>query len=589
MKVCPTCGLKYPDENDRCFVDSAALEPMPDERIGSVLKGRYQIEAPLGEGGMAVVYRARNTLVERPVAVKVMNANLAGDRALKERFRREAKNAAAVAHPNIIEIFDHGETDDGTPFLVMELLDGEPLDHLIERGPLPAAQVATIGVQVARGLARAHDFDVLHRDLKPENIFVCRGADGNLSVAKILDFGIARSMHDSRLTSAGEIFGTPQYMAPERVTSIDAGASADLYALGVILFEMVTGRLPFESKDIPGFFIKHMQEAPPAPSQLVPEVPRRLEELVLKLLEKKPEDRPVDAHAVVKALEALAPQGAQAPMPPPAAPSAPRAPVAAPTLPPTTLERWAQRTALFDRMLSRAYPGGDAPPAQVQALAEIRRILARVHELRRTGLEAQRKLEHMEAQAREGRERLGHAVHVLAEDLSKAREAARDAHKEVQPYFDAEQSARGSYAAAHEKLLALGGGALLEEPTSAAAAAAREMAEGLDRWVLAKGAAEKAHRWVDAKEREVADLEFQVGALRAQLERLESHHEDERATAEETLRAHGEETDRLEKRLTELGSTFVEPLRTRRDLGDLFARLEQEGTPAAGVRPPTSA
>ncbi|HJL17396.1 MAG TPA: protein kinase [Sandaracinaceae bacterium LLY-WYZ-13_1] len=589
MKVCPTCGLKYPNENDRCFVDKAELEPMPDERIGTLLKGRYQIEAPLGEGGMAMVYRARNTLVERPVAVKVMNANLAGDRALKERFRREAKNAAAVAHPNIIEIFDYGETDDGTPYLVMELLDGQPLNELIERGPMAPGQVAQLGVQVARGLARAHDFDVLHRDLKPENVFVTRGADGRLSVAKLLDFGIARSMHDSRLTSAGEIFGTPQYMAPERVTSIDAGASADLYALGVILFEMVTGRLPFESKDIPGFFIKHMQDEPPRPSRLVPEIPRRLEALILELLEKKPEDRPVDAHAVVKSLEALIPQSASAPMPPPpsSGSSSQRIPAAAPTLPPTTLERWATRTALFDQMLQRAFPDGSAPSRQVEALEEIRAIMARVHELRGAGLKEQRKLEQMEAQAREGRERLGHAVHVLAEDLSKAREAHRDAEKDVRPYFDAEAEAKQVYADGHERLLALGGGHLLEEPTEAAASAARAMAEGLDKWVLARGAADKARRWVEAKEREEEDLEFQVNALRAQLERLETNYEEERSTAEETLRSHGEEVGRLEQRLTELGSAFVEPLRTRRDLSDLFARLQQEGTPAAGVTPPT--
>jgi len=585
MKICPTCGLKYPNENDRCFVDKAPLEPMRDERIGTLLKGRYQIEAPLGEGGMAVVYRARNTLVERPVAVKVMNANLAGDAALKERFRREAKNAAAVAHPNIIEIFDHGETEDGTPYLVMEILDGEPLDHIIARGPMPPSQVSSLGVQIARGLARAHDFDVLHRDLKPENIFICRGADGSLAIPKLLDFGIARSMHDSRLTSAGEIFGTPQYMAPERVTSIDAGPAADLYALGVILFEMVTGRLPFLSNDIPGFFIKHMQDAPPKPSQLVPDVPRRLEQLILELLAKKPEERPVDAHAVTKALEALVPQGAGAPMPAAAPPSA-RPPAAAPTLPPTTLERWAGRTALFDQMLSRAYPAGDAPPSQVQALAEIRGILARIHELRGAGLKEQRKLEQMESQAQEGRARLGHAVHTLAEDLSNAREGFRAAQREVQPYFDAENNAAQAYGRAHDKLEGLSGGRRLEAPSQPAVSAAREMADALDRWLLAKGAAEKAHRWVDAKEREVKDLEFQVNALRAQLERLETSYDDQRSSAEDALAANGEEVDRLETRLTELGTVFVEPLRTRHDLGDLFARLGQEGTPAAGLRRP---
>jgi len=586
MKVCPTCGLKYPDENDRCFVDKAELEHLPDERIGTLLKGRYQIEAPLGEGGMALVYRARNVLVEREVAVKVMNASLRGDESLKERFRREAKNAAAVAHPNIIEIFDHGETDDGTPFLVMEILDGSPLDQLLEYGPMPAGNVAALGVQISRGLARAHDFGVLHRDLKPENIFISRDANGHLTHPKLLDFGIARSLHDSRLTSAGQIFGTPQYMAPERVTSIDAGPESDLYSLGVIFFEMVTGRLPFESDDLPGFFIKHMQDAPPRPSQLVPDIPRRLEELILALLEKKPEDRPVDAHAVTNALVPLVPHGMHAALPPPPAPAAQRAAAVAPTLPPTTLERWAGRTALFDQMLQRAFPHGDAPPPQIQALAEIRTILARIHELRSAGLKEQRKLESMESNARDGRMRLGHAVHTLAEDLSNARSTARDAGREVEPYLTAENSARNAYTKAHESLLSMGGGALLEEPSQPAAAAARDMGEALDRWYLAKSAAQKAHRWLESKQREITDVEFQVNALRAQLERLEESYDGERSSSEEALRSNGEEGSRLEARMTELGGAFVGPLRERRDLGDLFARLEQEGTPAAGIQRP---
>lgn len=581
MKSCPSCGLKYRDDEERCFVDGAGLEPVADARIGALLKGRYQVESVLGEGGMAVVYRARNTLVERPVAVKIMNAHLASDAGLKERFRREAKNAAAVAHPNIIDIYDYGETDDGTPFLVMELLDGQPLDTVIASGPLPAAQVAALGAQIARGLARAHDFSVIHRDLKPENIFVCRGADGRLGVAKILDFGIARSMQDSRLTNAGEIFGTPQYMAPERITTTEAGASVDLYALGVILFEMVTGRLPFESKDLPGFFIKHLQDAPPRPSQLVPDIPRRLEELILKLLEKKVEDRPVDAHAVVKMLEPLVPKGAEA-MPAVVAPS-PRRESAAPTLPPTTLERWAQRTAVFDQMLVRAYPQANAPPNMVAALAEIRRILMRMNELRSSGLKEQRKLEQMEQHAKEGRERLGHAVHVLAEDLSTARETLRGAQRDVAPYFEADTSAKQAYARAHEKMAGLGGGRPIEEPTQAVVTAAREVADALDRWSLAYGAADKARRWVDAKQREVADLEFQVDALRAQLERVETSYENERGASEEALRVSGEEISRLDQRLMELGASFVAPLRTHHGLGDLFARLEQEGTPAAGL------
>jgi tRNA A-37 threonylcarbamoyl transferase component Bud32 len=582
MKVCPTCGLKYPDEHARCFVDKAELQPVPDPRIGTLLKGRYMIEAALGEGGMAIVYRARNTLVERPVAVKVMNPHLAKDVGLKERFRREAKNAAAVAHPNIIDIYDYGETDDGTPFLVMELLDGQPLNHIVEKGPIPASEVAALGVQVARGLARAHDFSVIHRDLKPENIFISKTLDGGPSVAKILDFGIARSMNDSRLTNMGEIFGTPQYMAPERVTTTDAGASADLYALGVILFEMATGRLPFESDDVPGFFIKHLQDPPPRPSELVAGVPPALEALILSLLAKKPEERPVDAHAVMRALESLAPkQPAPPPIPRPATAHA-RTQVA-PTLPPTTLERWGQRAAVFDQMMHRAFPSGTAPPMLIAGLAELRGILARLGALRANDLEEQRKLERLEAQAQEGRERLGHAVHVLAEDLSSAREAQRAAHRQMAPYLDADREAEQTYQRAQQGLAALGGDRVVEEPSAALAQAAREMAEALDRWRVAFGAGGEARRWMESKDREVSDLEFQVEALRAQLERVESAYENERGASEAVLLRDGDEVARLEQRLTQLGSSITEPLRARHDLGDLFAQLEQEGTPAAGI------
>ena len=134
MKVCPTCQLRYKDDDDRCFMDGAALVPLADPRIGTLLAGRFLLEAKVGDGGMAVVYRARNALVDRPVAVKVMSMSMARDANLKERFRREAKNTAALSHPNIVEILDYGEAEDGSPFLVMEILEGQSLDKLIRGG-----------------------------------------------------------------------------------------------------------------------------------------------------------------------------------------------------------------------------------------------------------------------------------------------------------------------------------------------------------------------------------------------------------------------------------------------------------------------
>src|SRR4051794_26645897 len=153
MKSCPQCNLRYPDESAFCFVDGVTLVPIADPRIGTTIAGRYVIESVLGEGGMATVYRARHKLVDRPCAVKIMSPSLARDRVVRERFRREAKAAQKLAHPNIIEIFDHGDTEDGTSYLVMELLRGESLADRIARGPIPLAQAVPLLIQISRALA----------------------------------------------------------------------------------------------------------------------------------------------------------------------------------------------------------------------------------------------------------------------------------------------------------------------------------------------------------------------------------------------------------------------------------------------------
>jgi serine/threonine-protein kinase len=572
VKVCPTCNLKYGNDDERCYTDNAVLVPMPDARLGTVLNGRYSIEAQLGEGGMAIVYRARNTLVDRVVAVKVLNKELARDPKMSERFRREAKNTAALAHPNIVEILDYGAAEDGSPYLAMELLDGQPLDKLIARGPMPIPQAAALGAHVARGLARAHDFGVVHRDLKPENVFVTRGPSGR-AVGKILDFGIARSMHDQRLTSAGQIFGTPQYMAPESVTSIDAGPAADLYALGVMLFEMTTGRPPFQATDVTAFLIAHMQETPPRPSSIVSTIPRRMEELILKLLEKRPEDRPVDAHQVDKELSALAPpEEASADLADSHQSVLPRAPAA--TLAPAALDEWTRRALIFEEMLRRAFATQAAPGMVTETLGHIHGTLQQIESLRGGALREHRKLESMEQMAREGRTRLGHAMSTLGTDLSQARTAARQAELEVRPYFEPVAAAERTYREAFRKLATLGGASEANAPSIAVVAATREVADAMDRWLLAHGTSEKARSWIESKTREVKDLEFQCDALRAQLEKLETGYEEERRSLEASIATAGREIDAMSRSLEVLGGRFVEPLRGRRELADLFAQLD---------------
>jgi len=575
MRVCPKCGLKYRDETDVCFVDGRALEDVADERLGTVIRGRYEVESVIGQGGMATVYRAKHRVVDRPVAVKVLHARYSRDEAMRERFRREAKNTAALAHPNIVEIEDYGETEDGTSYLVMEYLVGSGLnDVIVDQAPMPADRVAAIGMQIARGLARAHDFGVLHRDLKPENIFIAEDVEGR-QLVKLLDFGIARSLHDPRLTNKGEIFGTPQYMAPERVTSIDTGGSADLYALGCILFEMLVGRLPFVSPDVTGYLVQHMRSPPPRPSDLATDVPRRLDEIVLSLLGKKPEDRPVDAHQVVKALSRLVPRGAHDSMPP--ARTTTGAHQVAPTLPPTTLEKWKRRAMIFERMLAKAFPEGRAPHGMVKGVGEIRGYVSRIAELRASSLEAQRRLELREAAIREKRERLGHAVHTLAQDLSQAREALRSAGRDAAPHIEAERTAEAAYVAAYEAHRAAGGtGPRLEAPDLALAQRLHALADAVERWQRARDSGERVRRLAAAKEQEVADLDFQLEALRAQLDRAEAEADAGRHEEQSRLETHGREIEQLEAAALRLATLLSEALRPRRELRTLFHELEAQ-------------
>jgi len=408
MRYCERCRLKFPPESNVCFVCGAALGTFHDPRIGTTIAGRYQIEDLLGEGGMATVYAAHHRLVDRPCAVKVMNAQLAKNAVIRERFRREAKAAQKLAHPNIIEIFDQGELPDGSLYLVMELLQGETLADVVTRGPLQIERALPIAIQITRALARAHDLEVIHRDLKPENIFLARDEDGRDHV-KLLDFGIARSMQDARLTGAGEVFGTPQYMAPERITSIDSGPAADLYALGVILYEMLCGQLPFDAKDIATFFIKHLKEAPPPLRSKGADVPEALERLVMDLMEKDPKDRPVDAHRAHADLLALAGMlGVPVPTEVHEEGESSRGP--AKTLPPVAIDRWVKRTAVFDQMLAAAYPG--QRPAELTALLnEVKQLVRQISELRGRAVDEQRALESIEARGRDGRARFGHACH----------------------------------------------------------------------------------------------------------------------------------------------------------------------------------
>jgi serine/threonine-protein kinase len=566
--------MRYPtDAGEICFVDGATIVETTDPRIGTTIAGRYVIEEGIGEGGMASVYRAKHKLIDRPCAIKIMNPALGADKVVRERFRREAKSAQQLAHPNIIEIFDQGDTEDGTAYIVMELLRGHALADIVAKGPVPIARAIPLMIQLSRGIARAHDLGVIHRDLKPENIFVVEREDGT-DLVKILDFGIARSRTDSRLTNAGELFGTPQYMAPERITTGDAGPNVDLYALGVIFFELLTARLPFDAPDVTTFLVKHMKEKAPAPRSIVPTLPPELDALILALLEKDPKARPVDAHRVGMDLAALARKlGVRLPIEVEEDPLSSQP--TAKTLPNIQVHQWAKRVFVFEQMLTKAF-GTRPPPEHQRLLAQLKDLVMKVTDLRAMLVSEQRALEDIDKRGREGRQRFGFAVDALGGDASRAKDEVRNAQARIAGLEGAVASGLARYTAVLEELVTWEGRAGFREPSKYLARAYRECADAVEAWAKSRNAEIAATNAHAEAERMASDLDFQIHELRGALANHEKAIDDEHAASERKIIALNQNVEDGEKALVQLATRFCEPLRRRPELGPLFQELESD-------------
>ncbi|HEX7994884.1 MAG TPA: serine/threonine-protein kinase, partial [Streptosporangiaceae bacterium] len=243
-----------------------------------VLASRYQLESLIASGGMGSVWRAVDLVLDRPVAVKLLRTELAQHPDTIARFRAEARHAAGLSHPAIAQVYDFGDASGDKPaFLVMELIDGPPLTDLIARGALPAAEVLDIIAQVAGGLAVAHAAGVVHRDIKPGNLLIDRSG-----LVKITDFGVAYAAGSAPLTRTGTLIGTPAYLAPERISGQPAGPASDLYSLGMVAYECLSGQVPFTGTAMEIALAHRLQSLPPLPSSVPPEVDRLISDLTAR-------------------------------------------------------------------------------------------------------------------------------------------------------------------------------------------------------------------------------------------------------------------------------------------------------------------
>ncbi len=320
MKICRTCQHTYPDDLEYCPRDGTPLArqiPQPEAQLAAGLSRRFRLVRPLGKGGFGTVFLAEQIAVgNRPVALKVLNGQRLDEPRHLKRFQDEAASAGRIHHPNVVTIHDYGQADDGTPYIAMEFLKGESLrETLRRRGRLPVPEVVEILQQAARGLNAAHKLGIIHRDLKPDNIFLALDDEDVLTV-KIVDFGIVKLLEGADANASTGFVGTPAYISYEQATGMKSSnldARSDVYALGVVVYEMLTGRVPFQADSLIGFLEKHRREPPPPFRTVVPplDVSPEVESAVMKALVKDRDKRYASAPDFARELK----QAAQPPSP----------------------------------------------------------------------------------------------------------------------------------------------------------------------------------------------------------------------------------------------------------------------------------
>jgi serine/threonine protein kinase len=409
MKFCKICGNMFPDDIVRCIIDGAELAAAEDGNIGQLIGGCYRVLSMLAEGGMSKVYAARHMYLNRDVAIKILKPALAARGDLRERVLREARICGTIEHPNIVKVYDMLMTRSQV-CIVMELLEGETLKaRLRRRGPFDLAQVNRIVSMTAEALARAHSLGIVHRDIKPTNIFLISRNDID-DFVKLLDFGIAFTLGEGRLTKQGGVVGSPPYFSPEQIRGGEPVKATDIYALGCVVYELLSGRTPFASDKLEDVIAGHMGREPEPLTSLRPDVPMPYETIVSKMLAKNAEDRYQDAFELLYALK-----GEGYYMPRSGGPGPERESKA-------ELEMRDESTdTQWDAYFKQIELRSSAAPEHHQSFFEGLESVKELMELETKTRDVIRLMETIEHKRRSYQRNIGSAIEVLGMDLSKLR------------------------------------------------------------------------------------------------------------------------------------------------------------------------
>lgn len=546
---------------------------MKDRLLGRVVADRYRLESRLGVGGMGAVYRARHLLIDRVVAIKILQPERRGEEHFRAWFLREARAVNRINHANIVDINDFGETEDGLAYLVMELLVGESLSALIMRGPMDLAISADVLEQVTAALARAHDLGVVHRDLKPDNIYLINRG-GRRNFVKLLDFGLARLSRDGRLAAKGAVFGTPEYMSPEQARGEDATPLSDLYSIGVIFYEMATGRLPYSAHDRDGYIEAHKKVFPPPPDKYITNMDPRAVKAIMSLLEKDPARRFRDAHHLLEELKALQRRvgpfvAAFETSPLPERPQQSFSSVGIID----EAASWALKATIFGRMVARAYPNGGGPQSVSESLDQLWRLAAATTRLDGELHAEVKRNESLQKRGRDFRAQVGRRIEDLSREESRLKREIAAAASEVERLRREYSQATEELAAARTTIASIDKGRdemtdeLRRAYEMAGAAAARRQARAE---AVAK-VESKLAKWQE----ECDSIDTQLVEYRNQLDKQSSTIEDDLAAGRQRLVAKAQERESYAAKLFEAAQVLNAHFRDRPECHSLIEELHE--------------